>query len=457
MKMENDLGQDSIWKLVLRLALPAMAAQFINVLYSIVDRIYIGNIPGKGSLALAGAGICGPIVTLLSSFGTLVGLGGSILMAMRMGEGKLEKARQILANCFFLLILFSAILTVLFLLSKDTLLFWFGASEATFPYADTYLTIYTGGTFFALMAMGLNYFITCQGFARIGMFTVVLGALANLILDPIFIFVFDLGVAGAAIATVLSQLLSCIIAVSFLFGKRAPVTISFGNYNRRLMTQILSVGLPPFLILATDSLILIILNTVLSKTGGNEADLLITAVTIVQSYMAMITGPMLGISSGTQAIISYNYGACQLDRVRQAEKKILLLCLAFTAFMFLVSRLLPEFFVRLFTRDAAAVSVSVWGIHTFTLGIIPLSFQYVLVDGLTAMGRTKTALILSILRKGTYITAAVVLAVLVSARSSFYAEPLSDLFSAAVSTTVFLLVFEKHLEKRKKERIPDAG
>ena len=172
-------------------------------------------------------------------------------MAMRMGEGKLEKARQILANCFFLLILFSAILTVLFLLSKDTLLFWFGASEATFPYADTYLTIYTGGTFFALMAMGLNYFITCQGFARIGMFTVVLGALANLILDPIFIFVFDLGVAGAAIATVLSQLLSCIFAVSFLFGKRAPVTISFGNYNRRLMTQILSVGLPPFLILAS--------------------------------------------------------------------------------------------------------------------------------------------------------------------------------------------------------------
>ena len=379
-------------------------------------------------------------------------------MAMRMGEGKLEKARQILANCFFLLILFSAILTVLFLLSKDTLLFWFGASEATFPYADTYLTIYTGGTFSALMAMGLNYFITCQGFARIGMFTVVLGALANLILDPIFIFVFDLGVAGAAIATVLSQLLSCDLSpCSFLFGKRAPVTISFGNYNRRLMTQILSVGLPPFLILATDSLILIILNTVLSKTGGNEADLLITAVTIVQSYMAMITGPMLGISSGTQAIISYNYGACQLDRVRQAEKKILLLCLAFTAFMFLVSRLLPEFFVRLFTRDAAAISVSVWGIHTFTLGIIPLSFQYVLVDGLTAMGRTKTALILSILRKGTYITAAVVLAVLVSARSSFYAEPLSDLFSAAVSTTVFLLVFEKHLEKRKKRssQMPD--
>ena len=311
MKMENDLGQDSIWKLVLRLALPAMAAQFMNVLYSIVDRIYIGNIPGEGSLALAGAGICLPIVTLLSSFGTLVGLGGSILMAMRMGEGKLEKARQILANCFFLLILFSAILTVLFLLSKDTLLFWFGASEATFPYADTYLTIYTGGTFFALMAMGLNYFITCQGFAGFGMFTVVLGALANLILDPIFIFVFDLGVAGAAIATVLSQLLSCIFAVSFLFGKEPRVTISFGNYNRRLMTQILSVGLPPFLILATDSLILIILNTVLSKTGGNEADLLITAVTIVQSYMAMITGPMLGISSGTQAIISYNYGACQ--------------------------------------------------------------------------------------------------------------------------------------------------
>ena len=204
----NDLGRDSVPKLVLRLAVPTMIAQFVNVLYSIIDRMYIGNIPENGAMALAGVGICGPIVTLLSSFGTLVGLGGSILMAMRMGEGDDKKAKQILSNSFLMLIAFSVVLTVMFLLLKNKLLMWFGASEATFSYADTYLSIYTAGTFFALMAVGLNYFINCQGFSTVGMTTVLIGAIANIVLDPIFIFAFDMGVAGAAVATVLSQMAS---------------------------------------------------------------------------------------------------------------------------------------------------------------------------------------------------------------------------------------------------------
>ena len=197
MRRQNHLGQDPIRGLVFRLAIPSMIAQLVNVLYSIIDRIYIGNIPVVGDTALAGAGVCGPIVTLLSSFGLLVGLGGSILMAMKMGEGDLPKARQILSNSFLMLVILSLVLTLLFLLSKEQLLWWFGASETTFSYADTYMTIYTAGTFFALMAMGLNYFITCQGFSMIGMVTVLIGAVCNIVLDPVFIFGFQMGVGGA--------------------------------------------------------------------------------------------------------------------------------------------------------------------------------------------------------------------------------------------------------------------
>ena len=299
MARENDLGNDSITQLVLKLAIPTMIAQFVNMLYSIIDRIYIGNIPGEGSIALAGVGICGPIVTLLSSFGTLIGLGGSILMAMRMGEGNMKRAKQILSNSFLTLVVLSVTLTVSFLLMKDKLLMWFGASETTFVYANTYMTIYTAGTFFALMAIGLNYFITCQGFSTIGMATVLIGAFANIVLDPIFIFVFDMGVAGAAIATVISQILSCSFAIGFLFSKRPPIKISFGNYSMGIILRIAAIGLSPFLILATDSVIMIIMNSVLQRTGGANADMLITAAYIINSYMSLITGPKGGRIGGS--------------------------------------------------------------------------------------------------------------------------------------------------------------
>lgn len=450
MKKTNDLGKDKILSLVLRLAVPTMIAQFVNVLYSIVDRMYIGNIQGTGDLALAGVGVCGPIVTLLSSFGTLVGLGGSILLAMRMGEGKIKKAEQILANSFLLLTGFAAVLTVTFLLIKDRLLMWFGASGVTFPYADQYLTIYTCGTFFALMAVGLNYFINCQGFSTVGMMTVLVGAVCNIILDPVFIFLFRMDVAGAAVATVLSQFASCTFALVFLFSRRVPVRITFGSYHLPLMRRILSLGISPFLILATDSVLLIAMNAVLQHYGGSgEGDMLITCATIVQSYMMLITSPMLGISGGTQAIISYNYGAKQTARVRKAEKDILILCLCFTAFMFLVSRILPQYFVLLFTRDAAYIDMSVWGIGVFTLMIIPLSFQYVLVDGMTALGRTKTALTLSLFRKGSYLAFTVIFPIFWGAKSAFAAEPAADLIASAASTAVFLLIFERHLRARE--------
>ena len=452
MQKTTDLGKDKVPLLVLKLAVPSMIAQFVNVLYSTVDRMFIGNIPRIGDEALAGVGVCGPIVTLLTSFGTLIGLGGSILMAMRMGAGRKKQAENILAHSFILLVLFSALLTFFFLLIKGHLLIWFGASAATFPYADSYLTIYTAGTFFALMAVGLNYFITCQGFPGIGMLTVIIGALTNILLDPVFIFGFHMNVAGAAIATVIAQFVSCAFAFRFLTGKKIPVKITLlrkRNLSPVILQKILTLGISPFLILATDSVILIVLNTVLQTYGGpSEGDLLITCATIVQSYMMLITGPMLGISSGTQAILSYNYGAKNIDRVKSAEKYILLLCLCFTAMMFLVSRTIPEYFIRIFTRDPGQTDLCVWGIHVFTLMIIPLSFQYVFVDGFTALGRSKTALFLSVFRKGDYMLFTIVLPAFFGARSAFYAQPLADGISAVMSSVAFLLIFRKHLEKR---------
>ena len=455
MSHTTDLGKDRIPILVLKLAIPSMIAQFVTVLYSIIDRMFIGNIPKIGDAALAGVGVCGPIVTLLTSFGTLIGLGGSILMAMRMGAGRKKQAESILAHSFALLVVFSAVLTVLFLVSKRYLLNWFGASPATFPYADSYLTIYTAGTFFALLAIGLNYFITCQGFPAIGMITVLIGAVTNIILDPVFIFVLDMKVAGAAIATVIAQFASCAFAFCFLTGKKIPIKITRlrkKTFSPLIVKKIIGLGISPFLILATDSVIIIVLNTVLQKYGGpKEGDILITCATIVQSYMMLITGPMLGISSGTQAILSYNYGARNIKRVKKAEKYVLILCLCFTTLMFLLSRIVPEYFIRIFTKDALLLQLCTWGIGVFTLMIIPLSFQYVFVDGFTALGRSKTALVLSLWRKGDYMLFTIVLPIFFGAKIAFYAQPLADGIGAVMSTIAFLLIFRKHLEKREAQ------
>lgn len=452
MKHQTDLGKDRIPILVLKLAIPSMIAQFVTVLYSIIDRMFIGNIKEIGDAALAGVGVCGPIVTLLTSFGTLIGLGGSILMSMRMGAGRKKQAESILAHSFAMLVLFSAVLTILFLVSKKYLLNWFGASPVTFPYADAYLTIYTAGTFFALMAIGLNYFITCQGFPAVGMITVLIGAVTNIILDPIFIFLLDMKVAGAAIATVIAQFASCAFAFCFLIGKKVPIRITLlkkQSFSPVIVQKILTLGISPFLILATDSVIIIVLNSVLQKFGGpSEGDILITCATIVQSFMMLITGPMLGISSGTQAILSYNYGAKEIKRVRKAEKYILILCLCFTTLMFVLSRIVPQYFIHIFTKDPLQLELCTWGIGVFTLMIIPLSFQYVFVDGFTALGRSKTALFLSLSRKGNYMLFTILLPIFFGARSAFYAQPIADGIAAIMATVGFLLIFNKHLEKR---------
>lgn len=446
MKKANDLGKDPMWSLVIKLAIPSMIAQFVNVLYSIIDRMYIGNIPNIGELALAGVGVCGPIVTLLSSFGTLIGLGGSILMAMKLGEDKPKQAKQILANSFLMLTIFSVILTITFLILKKHLLIWFGASDITFEYANSYMTIYTLGTFFSLMAVGLNYFITCQGFATIAMTTVLIGTFTNIILDPVFIFIFKLGVSGAAIATVIAQVLSCSFAILFLFSKRVPIKITFGDYCIPIMKKIVSIGLSPFVILASDSLIIIAMNAILQHYGGpSQGDLLISCATIIQSYMMLITGPLIGITGGTQAIISYNYGAKRIDRVIQAEKYIVTLCLCFNTIMFVISRVVPQYFASVFTNDPAYIELSVWGIKTFTLAIIPLALEYPAVDGLTALGCTKPALFVSMFRKSLFLLSIFILPMFFEPKSAFFAEPITDLASTILAIFVYLAVFKKNI------------
>ncbi len=449
-RRQNDLGKDDIKLLVRRLAIPSMLAQFVNVLYSIVDRMYIGNIKEVGEIALAGAGVCGPIVTLISSFAFLVGIGGAPLLAMRMGEENQEGAENILANCFVMLLGLSAILTGLAIAFREPMLMFFGASEQTFPYANDYLTIYVLGTVFAILTAGLNQFITCQGFANEAMLTTVIGAVMNIILDPIFIFVFGLGVKGAAIATVISQACSCAFVLWFLFSDRAHVRITFRGYAWRIMRRVLSFGFCPFIIIAGDSVLIIALNAVLQNYGGAQGDMLIACATIVQSYMQIVTLPLGGISSGTQPILSFNYGAKNTDRIRQGEKEIVKLAFLFCLIMFIISQTVSGVFVRLFTQNPEYVQLSVWAIRVFTFGIISLALQYSFVDGLTALGILKVSVSLSVFRKGLFLILTLIFPAFWGASAAFYAEPVVDIFCGLVSTVVFLSIIGKILRKREE-------
>ena len=449
MRRTNDLGKDPVFLLVCRLAIPTMLAQMVSVLYSIVDRMYIGNIPEIGDLALAGVGVCGPIVTLLGSFATLVGLGGSPILAMRMGEGNEKEARKVLSNSFLMLLVLSGVLTTLFLLLKGYLLMWFGASPATFGYANTYLTIYTAGTFFALMATGMNSFLIAQGFSGLGMATVMLGAVLNIALDPVFIFVLDLGVAGAAIATVISQMASCAFVLWALLRKSMPVPLRWGGFERRIMKNIVAFGLSPFLIIATDSILLIVLNTVLQRYGGPKlGDTLVTCATIVQSYLLLITMPMGGLTLGTQPVISFNYGAGNGKRIKTALKSIVGLCLTFCAIMMIVTHTLSPLFVRLFTQNAEVLERSVGYIKVFTAMILPLAVQYPLVDETTALGHVRLALFCSLFRKSVFLACLLLLPALVSAEATFLSEPIADAVAATVTTILFLHFFPKILAER---------
>ncbi|MGO5022813.1 MATE family efflux transporter [Lawsonibacter sp. LCP25S3_G6] len=437
MRLENDLGKDPIGKLVFRIAIPSMLAQLVSVLYGIVDRVYIGNIPEVGSLALAGAGVCGPILTLVAAFAFWIGIGGSPLMSIRMGEGKLEDARKIMSNCFMLLTVCAVALTTLALLVRRPLLL-FGASESTLTYALDYYTIYVCGTLFALLSTGMNQFIICQGFAKKGMISVMLGAVLNILLDPLFIFVFNLGVRGAAIATVISQLASCVYVLSFLAGPVPPVRIALGGYQWKIIRRVLVMGLAPFLMYAIDSLMVIALNTVLQRYGGQaQGDQLVAAATISQSFLLLVTLPLGGITGGTGSILGFNFGAGRPDRIWEAEKYILALGLIFTSTLMLLAQGGAVMFAHLFTPDPQVAALAARAVRLTTLGIIPLALQYVVVDGFTGMGMMQLALPLSLLRKVFYFTALFLLPLAGGAMAAFFAQAASDIVPPMISALVY--------------------
>lgn len=450
MRRENDLEHDSVKSLVWRIAIPSMLGQFVSVLYSIVDRIYIGNIPEIGDLALAGVGVCGPIVTMIGSVAFLVGVGGSPLMSIRMGEKNMDAARKILANCFLMLLVFGVLMMAIIMPMTTPMLRLFGASDATLPYAKTYFLVYMCGTVFALMATGLNQFIIAQGYANTGMKSVVIGAVLNILLDPLFIFVFHMDVAGAALATILSQLVSCLFVLRFLFGKYVPVRITFSGYNLRVMGKVLLLGFTPFLIIAIDNVMIIAMNAVLQHYGGAaQGDTLITCATIVQSFMLVITMPLSGITGGTQTILGYNYGARRTDRVMKAQKYIVLLCVLFTAIMFVIAWTAGPLFIRLFTQDAALIDQTAWAIRVCTLAIIPLGVQYELVDGFTAIGKVQFSLPLSFWRKLVYFLAVFLIPVFFEVRYVFFAETISDILGPLVTIVVYLISMKKLMRARQ--------
>lgn len=447
MVLENDLGNDDIKQLVLRIALPSMLAQFVSVFYSIIDRMYIGNIAQVGSIALAGVGICGPVITMIGSIASLVGIGGAPLMSMRLGENRKEEATKIMANAFLMLIIFSIISIGIIYPIRLPMLQLFGASPTTLPYADTYFSVYLTGTIFALLATGMNQFIICQGYSKVGMKSVLIGAILNIILDPIFIFYFHMGVKGAAIATVLSQLASCIFVIYFLMGENIPVRIRFGNYHLKTMLKILKIGMTPFLIIAFDNIMIIAMNALLQRYGGaSEGDLLVTCATIAQSFMLVVTMPLGGITGGTQTILAFNYGAKQPDRVKKAEKYIVLLSLLYTTLLFFLAWFAGSIFVRLFTSDAMLAKEAFKAIRICTLMIIPLAVQYTIVDGLTGLGQVQYSLPLSMLRKTIYFIALFILPSIFGARAIFYAEPISDILSPLISCIVYYFAMKKILK-----------
>lgn len=448
-----DLSQGSVFKHVVRLALPAMLAQFVSVLYSIVDRVYIGNLPDVGASALAGVGICGPIITLISGFGLLVGVGGSTLMSIKLGEKDKASAKRIMNNSFLMLLLISAVMICVVFPLKPLLLSWFGATETTMPYADEYLTVCLFGTVFALFASGLNLFMVCQGYAKTAMFAVVIGAACNIALDPVFMFGLRMGVSGAAAATVLSQMVSSAFTLIFLFSSKPIARIGFGGYSPRLMGKIAVTGFSPFLIVASDSIMLICLNASLSRYGGADADMLITCATVAQSFLLVVTLPLGGITSGTQPMLGFNYGAKKSRRILSAEKYILGICLAFTALLFLLAMFFATFFCRLFTQNEQYIGVAARAVRISALMIIPLSFQYALVDGLTGMGITPLAIMLSMFRKGLYLALVFLLPVFFGAQNVFFAQPIADVAAAILSTIVYLCTIGGILRRREQAEI----
>lgn len=443
-----DLGTGKINNLLFRLALPAIIAQIVNVLYNIIDRIFIGRIP-NGEIAMAGVGVAFPIIMIISAFSALIGMGGAPLAAIKMGEKNNDEAEEILSNSFSALILLGIILTIVFTIFKEQMLWAFGASEATIKYSSDYLGLYIFGTIFVQIALGMNPFVNTQGFAKTGMATVIIGAIINIILDPIFIFGFGMGVKGAALATVLGQCVSAIWVLKFLFSQKSILKIrkEYMIPKLKIIFQVVALGVSPFIMQSTESLVMIIMNNQLLRYGG---DLAVSAMTIMSSIMQIVLLPLVGLSQGAQPIISYNYGAKEGNRVKQTFRLLFTYCLCYTGVMWIALMMAPGFFVSIFNDNSNLMDITTWSIKIFFGGVIASGAQIACQQTFLALGQAKTSLILALLRKIILlIPLALILPMIFENKLKWtlMAEPIADITAATITVICFVSFYKKKLSE----------
>lgn len=454
----KDMGTGSIKKLMLDLAVPAVVAQVINLLYNVVDRIYIGHIPGIGAAALTGVGLFTPILMLLTAFAMMPGSGGAPRAAIAMGRGDKDSAERIMGNCFTVLMAFAAVLTVVFWFAAPTLLRWFGASDVTLPYAVAYGRIYVLGSVFVLTVMGMNPFITTQGFAKVSMLTTVIGAVINIVLDPILIFVCGLGVRGAAIATILSQAVSAVWILRFLTGPKTLLRLKTANLRLvpKIILPCLALGVSSFVMVSTESLLSISFTTSLARFGG---DLAVGAMTVLTSINQLVSMPLQGICQGGQPIMSYNFGAGKRERVKEAFRCQFTVCVAYTAVFWALLMLAPQVFAGIFTSDAELVSYTAWAIRIFLAGAFSVGFQISCQQTFMALGEAKISLLMACLRKLILLIPLIFILPLFfedKVFAVFLAEPVSDILAASVTTLTLLTRFNRILDAgAKNTALPD--
>ena len=450
---EQRMATEGIGRLMLSMAIPSVVAQVINILYNIVDRIYIGHIEGVGMEALTGVGVTFPIITLISAFSAFVGAGGAPLASIWLGKGDRKRAEKILGNGVSLLLLFTIFLMLFFYLFQTPLLYLFGASDATIGYASAYINIYLLGTIFVELALGLNTFIISQGQSKVAMAAVLIGAVANITLDPVFIFGLKMGVRGAAYATVISQALSAMWTVGFLVGPKSSLTIRLWALKPELRTigSVMALGVSPFIMRATESLISIVLNNGLQRYGG---DIYVGSLTIMQSVMQMYSAPLGGFTQGVQPIISYNFGAGNFDRVKKLYRWMIGISFGAAAGATLLTMIFPGFFAGMFTNDENLVALVQQVMPLFLCGMLVFGLQQGIQPTFLALGQAKISLFIAIFRKVILlIPLALILPLKFGVMGIYYAEPISDVTSATVATILFLVNIKKIVSKETLQKI----
>lgn len=448
--MQNDknfLGTAPIGKLLLKLSIPTVIAQLINMLYNVVDRIYIGHIPGEGSLALTGVGVCMPIIMIVTAFAALISSGGAPRASICMGKQDNKSAEQILGNCFSLQIVVSIVLTVVLLIWNKDLLMVFGASKNTLGYATDYMRIYALGTLFVQLTLGMNAFITAQGFTTTSMVSVLIGAICNITLDPVFIFVFNMGVKGAALATVLSQAISTIWVVVFLSGKKTQLHLrkKYMGLKPKVFLPCVALGLATFIMQASESVVTVCFNSSLLHYGG---DIAVGAMTILTSVMQFAMLPLQGIAQGSQPIASYNYGAKNADRVKKTFRLLVITCLTYSTLLWAAVQIIPKVFVSIFTSDAKLVAFTAPMLKIYLGGLFLFGIQIACQITFTSLGKAINSIIVAVVRKFVLLLPLIYIMPHVLSNPTigvYMAEPIADIIAVLFTSVLFTFQFKKAL------------